>query len=114
MANGKVGPPLGNKNGVRRRPWTRAIERALDEHSKGNKSALDILANKIVKAAINDMDWNAINEIANRLEGKPKQQTEITGEDGDAIKVELIDSAAASARLKIAKLIAQALASKSD
>lgn len=114
MANGKVGAPAGNKNGIKRRPWTHAIENALEAYNKGNGKALDQLAKKIVAAAIEDMDWNAINEIANRLEGKPKQQTEITGENGDSIKLELIDGAAESARRKLIKLLAETLAPTAD
>jgi hypothetical protein len=110
MANGKAGPPFGNKNGANnRRPWARAIEDALAKYKGGKVNALSLLANRIVKEAIENCDWDAIHEIANRMDGKPRQQMELTGEDGDTIKMEFVTNAAESARRKLAKMLAKAI-----
>lgn len=109
MANGKPGPPLGNKNATVKRPWADAIRRALARYKGGKVDALNALADRIVKAAVDRMDWDAIHEIANRLDGKPRQQTELIGGDDGAIQIELVTDAANQARQKIARLLAKAI-----
>ena len=47
------------------------------------------IAEKLVAKAIEGEGW-AIKEIADRTDGKPFQQIEMTGEDGGALKVEVI------------------------
>ena len=44
------GAPLGNKNGVKNRPWRAAIDRALEKRSLVEKmEALDVIAEKVVE-----------------------------------------------------------------
>ena len=47
------------------------------------------IAEKLVAKAIEGEGW-AIKEIADRTDGKPFQQIEMTGEDGGALKVEVV------------------------
>jgi hypothetical protein len=115
MADGKRGPPFGNKNATNnRRPWARAIEDALAKYKGGKVNALSLLADKIVKEAVEKCDWDAIHEIANRMDGKPRQQMELSGEDGDTIKLEFVTDAAQSARRKLAKMLAKAVMDGDD
>lgn len=47
------------------------------------------IAEKLVVAAEAGESW-AIKEVADRIDGKPMQQTEITGEDGGPLLVQQI------------------------
>lgn len=69
-----VGAPRGNQNAVKPRIWAAAIERALDRRIPADKriKGIDELADKLLeKAAAGDM--TALQELGNRLDGKPHQ-----------------------------------------
>ena len=73
----------------------RALARAGDKG--GVADCLDTIADVVVAQAVTEGGKDAWKEIGDRLDGKPKQQTELTaGEDGDGnpipvgIAVELI------------------------
>ena len=84
MADGRAGAPLGNTNGSKGRPWTDALRRALAIRSKlQQRPALDDLAEKLLQAADNKEQW-AFTELANRIEGKVKDN------DDQAYKVIVI------------------------
>lgn len=77
--------------------WRDALMRALARRSPGEEGViggLDAIADAVVDAAI-ARDMQAIKEIGDRMDGKPKQQTEISGPDGEAIpvgmKVQFVD-----------------------
>lgn len=56
--------------------------RALEARGGGDKvKALDELAAKLLDAVANG-DLGAIKELGDRIDGKPKQQVELSGEDG--------------------------------
>ena len=111
----KIGGQPGNTNSAKGRPWIGAINRALARYENSGKGdALNKLADRIIEAAVEDLDWNAVHELTNRLDGKARQQVEVTGEDGDAIQIELVNSAAASARKKLARLLAAAIDTEAD
>ena len=78
---------IGNQNARRGGDWRNALRRALDQYS-GPKApsgmALARIAETVVDKAL-DGDRDAIQEIANRLDGKPVQATELTGADGGPI-----------------------------
>jgi len=84
-----VAAPVGNHNKVKNRPWADALNRAMVRYRGGKENALNLIADQTVKAAINGDRW-AIEEIGNRLDGKPKQQTELTGLDDGPIQLEEI------------------------
>lgn len=83
--------PLGNKNATRAKRWQEAIDKALKRFARAKVEgdapqeavkageALDRIALTVVSAAI-DGDWWAVAEIGNRLDGKPSQSIDITGE----------------------------------
>jgi hypothetical protein len=81
-----MGAPLGNKNGAKKRlPWQQALKRSLTRLSdkEGDESpryrkGLDRLADKVVAQAL-EGNKDAWQEVANRLEGKPGQNIEISG-----------------------------------
>ena len=76
MANGKVGAPSGNKNGVKQnRVWADAIRKCIAQGKR-----LDKLAAKLVDLA-EAGDLQALKEIGDRLDGKAAQQ--IVGSEPD-------------------------------
>jgi hypothetical protein len=79
--------PAGNQFAVKAKRWTMAIERALQKRSKSDQlEALDVLAEKLL-AACDGGDLQALKELGDRLDGKPKQQIEATGEGGGPIVI---------------------------
>ena len=68
--------------------WTDALRRALHRESagKGSPKWLDVIADRVVEAAA-DGDAQAYREIGDRIEGKPKATTEVSGPDGGDIPV---------------------------
>lgn len=95
--------PKGSQNRHKNKPWATAIDRALahagaklkdDADENGNplgpkSKALKAIANQIVAAALNG-DRYAIEEIANRQDGKPVQSTQLAGEDGGSLIVNVL------------------------
>ena len=67
------GAPIGNKNAARPRVWEAAIKRAV------RPKDLEEIAQTVITAAKAGEQW-AITEIGNRLDGKPVQQIEHSGE----------------------------------
>lgn len=76
--------------GSKQKDWAEALRRAVHRESAGRGSAkwLDVIANRVVEAAA-DGDAQAFKEIGDRLDGKPKQQTEVSGPDGDALPLSI-------------------------
>ena len=79
------GAPEGNQNATKNRPWAEVIKRSLLAED-GKK--LRALADRLVDKAL-EGDVTALKEIGDRMDGKPKQQTELTGADGEAFVVRL-------------------------
>ena len=86
--------PLGNTNGSKsNRIWADALRKEL----AGNKNAkaLRDLA-RVLIAEAEGGNLQALKEIGDRLDGKPKQQTEISGPEGGDIplsfNIEYIDT----------------------
>ena len=71
-----AGPPIGNKNATKNRPWAEAINRALLAED-GKK--LRLLADKIIDKALKG-DVSALKEVGDRMDGKAAQALEHTGE----------------------------------
>lgn len=74
--------------GSKQKDWAEALRRAVHRESagKGTPKWLDVIANRVIEAAA-DGDAQAFKEIGDRLDGKPKQATEVSGPDGGAIPV---------------------------
>lgn len=87
MANGKVGAPVGNQNGIKNRPWAESLKRALARAANGTvDKGLDKIADQVVSAAMGG-EKDAWQEIANRLDGKPTQQLDVEAPQGIVVKV---------------------------
>ena len=94
-----AGAPIGNQNAAKGQRWRQAIERALERRARSDGIAeLDRLADLYLDT-IEEMTGATekrgpsiagFSDLADRLDGKPKQQTEITGADGEAIKTQVI------------------------
>ena len=84
-----MGAPLGNRNGVKAKPWTDAIRRAIaryDAKSKEDGAYLNKLADQLLTDCING-ERDALIELTTRLDGKPANTTELSGPDGGNIPV---------------------------
>lgn len=77
-----MGAPLGNQNGARAKVWRAAIERALERRKPADEriKAIDSLADKLLSLC-DEGDLSALQELGNRLDGKPAQA--IIGGDED-------------------------------
>lgn len=87
------GAQLGNQNAKKAKVWTEAIKRALARYSGESVSkGLDILADRLVKSAIEHEDVGAAaiiaEKIGDRMEGKPAQA--IIGGDSDDNPIRLL------------------------
>ena len=74
--------PKGNNNATKNKPWGDALSRALARQAEGKDNALNLIADQVVKAALNGEKW-AIEEVGNRMDGKPAQA--IVGEPDQPI-----------------------------
>jgi len=91
MAHGKAGAPTGNSNAKKAKLWEQAIKRALARKADSNiDGGLDLVADEFVNAAVNGDQW-AIKELGDRIDGKPAQIIEGTGDNGEII-VKLLQS----------------------
>jgi hypothetical protein len=90
-----IGGQPGNQNAVKNRPWRAAVDRALQKKSLVAKAdALEIIAETVVEAAMRGPSYvkgdpwpGAVAELADRLDGKPKQQIEATGADDGPLRI---------------------------
>jgi hypothetical protein len=78
------GAPKGNKNAAKGKRWLESLDKALKQYTDKTKKieagqALDRIARMVVKEALGGAYW-AIEEIGNRLDGKPSQSIDFTGE----------------------------------
>lgn len=84
------GAPKGNTNAKKGKLWRDALERALARAGeRGDRTVergLDKVADTVVMQAI-EGDKQAIQEIGNRIDGKPAQSVEITGDTEKPIGV---------------------------
>lgn len=69
------GAPLGNKNGAKDKLWLQAMQR----HMHARPKDLEEIIAVVFRAALDGQSW-AVTEISNRLDGKPVQQVDMSGE----------------------------------
>lgn len=77
-----AGAPLGNQNGAKAKVWRAAIDRALERRTISRKDGIkeiDALADKLLDAVATG-DLPALKEFGDRLDGKPAQAVEMSGE----------------------------------
>lgn len=65
--------PVGNQNAARAKKWREAILRALARKSGSVDHGLDAAADKLVALAIDDGDKWALDQLGDRVDGKPAQ-----------------------------------------
>jgi hypothetical protein len=63
--------------GSKQKDWADALRRAVHRESagKGSPKWLDVIANRVVEAA-SEGDPQAFKEIGDRLDGRPKQESD--------------------------------------
>lgn len=82
FAKGQSGNPGGRKAD---KPWRDALMLAVNE-ADGDKKKLRKIAEALVEQAM-DGDVSAIKEIGDRIDGKPKQQIEHSGDAENPVAV---------------------------
>lgn len=83
-----AGAPIGNRNGAKEKPWLAALNRALERRSlESQKNALDDLANKLLDSCM-DGNLSALQELANRLDGKPAQSLTVGGDPDQPLEIQ--------------------------
>ena len=93
-----MGAPSGNQNAAKAKMWHGAIMRALERRGGGDKlAALDLLAEKLLDA-VADGDLPAIKELGDRIDGKPKQQVELSGDAENPVTIQEIKRTIVDAR----------------
>lgn len=85
--------PKGNRNACKTKYWEHILKKTLEEYECPERrvekgQALACIARKCIEQAI-DGDMYARTEIANRLDGKPKEFHHITGEFEHRLAAEL-------------------------
>jgi len=91
------GAPKGSRNAAKGKMWFDAIRKEVVQ-----RAALPDIAKAVVDAALKGELW-AIQEIGNRLDGKPAQAVEVSGPDGDPIQLSDATSAELDARIAALK-----------
>ncbi len=81
--------PEGNQNAAQGKRFKLAVQAALQRKGKDQWEALTDVAEKLVDEALNG-NMAAIKEVADRIEGKPAQQVELTGADGGPLQISLV------------------------
>jgi hypothetical protein len=80
-----MGRPAGSQN--KDKPFREALRMELAALDDDDHKSLRGLARNLLKIAAGDDGFQAIKEVADRLDGKSVQATEITGVDGGAIEI---------------------------
>jgi hypothetical protein len=66
-----MGAPLGSRNAAKGKAWFDALRKECVQ-----RQALEALATLVVDKALRG-DWQAIQEVANRFDGKPAQSVAV-------------------------------------
>lgn len=91
--------PIGNQNAAKGKRWAAAIERALERKATGKPPpedvsdlirGMDMAADIFVAQLFETKDLAYFKEFGDRQDGKPKQQTEISGPDGGEIPMRTV------------------------
>lgn len=91
-----AGAPIGNDNRARSKRWAAAIERAVEcwPNPPSGVDCSDLIkglnkaAHGFVGKMLEERDIAFFREFGDRLDGKAKQQTELTGADDGPLRIE--------------------------
>lgn len=78
----------GNQNAAKKQ-WQAAINRALEKRASSRIEALDALAEKLLMLA-EQGDLGALRELGDRIEGRPKQQVEMSGDAENPLQAKVV------------------------
>lgn len=78
-----MGAPLGNQNASKAYRWKNTIQKRLEE-----LQAIEKVADALITKAL-EGDMSAIKELGDRIDGKPKQQVDIGGQEDNPIISEI-------------------------
>lgn len=82
-SNSSVGAPKGNQNAKKGKLFYNELRKALVQNDQLN---LRLIADKLVEEALNGESW-AIKEVIDRVDGKAIQATEISGSEGEDLRM---------------------------
>ncbi len=86
--------PIGNQNSAKGKAFLAALRKVMAEYGgeEGVDGGLKRLARKLAAAALDGGEQWAVQEIANRFDGKPAQQVVLNGDDeGGPVKIQTIE-----------------------
>ena len=83
VSTGKAGGQIGNQNAKKGKLFYNELRKALVQH---DQLKLRQIADKLVEKATEGESW-AVKEIIDRVDGKAIQATEISGADGEDLKL---------------------------
>lgn len=89
--------PAGNKNAAKGKQWFDALRKEAVQRDTLRKMA------EIVCTAAEKGELWAVQEVANRFDGKPAQAVEVSGPDGEPIQLSDATSAELDARIESLK-----------
>lgn len=92
--------PAGNQNAKKPKDFESALRRALARSGESVAGGLDTVADKLVAAAGLGEQW-AVREVADRLDGKPKQAIDHGLSDEPENPIQRLVAAAEELRGKI-------------
>lgn len=81
-----MGAPVGNKNATKNKVWEETLRRALLAND-GEK--LRSIADKLIERAL-EGDVSALKEVGDRIDGKPKQQLELSGDEENPLVTRIV------------------------
>lgn len=84
-----MGAPLGNKNAEKARRFQKAMERVLARKYGDVDTGYEAIAKIYIELA-EAKDPNLIKDIADRVDGKPRQQIEAVDDEGRTLAIGLI------------------------
>lgn len=66
-------------------------KKLLEIEPENKKTYLELFLTRYFRKAIKDGDVGLIRDMINRIDGMPTQRNELTGKDGDTLKIEIIE-----------------------
>lgn len=84
-----MGAPIGNENRAKQYRIKRTLEACLDRRSKvEGKDALEAACDALIERSFSSLQ--DFKELADRLDGKAVQSTELSGPDGEPIPMQTV------------------------